>query len=264
VGKIDKDQNNNVTFQLTFARFESGPLEISSGIIDRLPFGHREFLSVRSDTGANIGERLLSARENQFSVALPGQSAPPASPSFVDFFLLGVRHILTGYDHLLFLFGLLIVSRNVRSAALLITCFTIAHSLTLALSTFGLVSLRSRLVEPAIAASIVYVGIENLFGEKRLQWRWILTFAFGLIHGLGFASVLREMGVANSGAEAVLPLFSFNLGVEAGQLSIAAIVLPVIWKLRQRPAFLRVGVPACSLVVALAGCYWLVERTVFG
>jgi hydrogenase/urease accessory protein HupE len=260
VGKIDEDRNNNVTFQLSFARSESGSLEISSGIIDRLPFGHREFLTVHSAAGANIADRLLSARENQLSVTIPDRLTRPASPSFIEFFLLGVRHILTGYDHLLFLFGLLIVSRTLRSAALLITCFTVAHSLTLALSTFGIVSLQSRFIEPAIAASIVYVGIENLFGETRLQWRWIITFTFGLVHGLGFAAVLREMGVAKSGA--IVPLFAFNLGVEAGQLSIAAIVLPIVWKLRQRPAFLRLGVPACSVIVACAGFYWLIERTI--
>lgn len=260
VSKIEKDQNDNITFRLTFARSGSGPLEISSGILDRLPFGHREFLSVNSAAGAKIAERLLSMRENQFTVRLPDRSAPAVATSFVDFFLLGVRHILTGYDHLLFLFGLLIVSRNVRPAALLITCFTIAHSLTLALSTFGIVSLQSRFIEPAIAASIVYVGIENLTRENCLQCRWVLTFAFGLIHGLGFASVLREMGVAKTGA--VVPLFAFNLGVEAGQLSIAAIVLPIVWQLRQRPTFLRFGVPACSIIVAFAGAYWLIERTI--
>ena len=262
VGKIDKDQNENITFRLNFARIGVGPLEISSGIIDRLPFGHREFVTVRTEIGDNLGDRLLSARENQFAVTFPEKLAPAVGPRFVDFFLLGVRHILTGYDHLLFLFGLLIVSRNARSAALLITCFTAAHSLTLALSTFGLVNLQSRFVEPAIAASIVYVGIENLFGGTgRLQWRWILTFAFGLVHGLGFASVLREMGVANTGVDTVVPLLSFNLGVEVGQLSVAAIVLPLIWKLRQSLSFLRFGVPACSLIVAFAGGYWLVERT---
>jgi hydrogenase/urease accessory protein HupE len=261
VGKIDKDQNENITFRLSFTPIGMGSLEIASGIIDRLPFGHREFVGVRTEAGVNLGDRLLSARDNRFAVTIPDKLARSVGPRFVDFFLLGIRHILTGYDHLLFLFGLLIVSRNARSAALLITCFTAAHSLTLALSTFGLVNLQSRFVEPAIAASIVYVGIENLFGGTgRLQWRWVITFAFGLVHGLGFASVLREMGVANT-VNAVVPLLSFNLGVEAGQLSVAAIVLPLIWKLRQRSSFLRFGVPACSLMVALAGGYWLVERT---
>ena len=265
VGTIDKDSNANVTFRLRFTRVGAGPLKISSGIIDRLPFGHREFLSVRTETGTSLGDRLLSARANLLSAAIPEAAPPPAASRFADFFLLGIRHILTGYDHLLFLFGLLIVSRNARSAALLITCFTAAHSLTLALSTFGLVNLQSRVVEPAIAASIVYVGFENLFrGTGRLQWRWVLTFAFGLIHGLGFASVLREMGIGNAKTAAVVPLLSFNLGVEAGQLCVAAIVLPIIWRLRERPSFLRVGVPAASAIVALAGSYWLVERTLFG
>ncbi len=262
IGEIDHDLNNNVTFRLRFARAGAGTLLISSGIINRLPFGHREFMTVRTEAGTNLGDRLVSARDNQLSVTVPDVPVRATGSRFVDFFLLGVRHILTGYDHLLFLFGLLIVSRNARSAALLITCFTAAHSLTLALSTFGLVNLQSRVVEPAIAASIVYVGIENLFGGKgRLQWRWVVTFAFGLIHGLGFASVLREMGVASAGVAAAVPLVSFNLGVEAGQLSVAAIALPVIWKLREHPSFLRLGVPGCSFVVALAGGYWFLERT---
>ncbi|MDB6147291.1 MAG: HupE / UreJ protein [Spartobacteria bacterium] len=263
LSRVRKDQNENITFELSYARSPGTPLQISSGVIDRLPFGHRQFVSIHTGSGASLGDRLLSARENVIVASIPHASGPTAGPRFLDFFVLGLRHILTGYDHLLFLFGLLIVSRNVRSAALLITCFTAAHSLTLALSTFGLVNLQSRIVEPAIAASIVYVGIENLFREKsRLRWRWILTFAFGLIHGLGFAAVLREMGVGFGGGNAVVPLFAFNLGVEAGQLSVAAIVLPIIWKLRQRPAFLRRGVPACSLLVALAGGYWLVERMI--
>ncbi|MEP6602390.1 MAG: HupE/UreJ family protein [Spartobacteria bacterium] len=262
VRKIDKDQNENVTFRFSFVREASGPLSISSGIIARLPFGHREFVSVHTDRGTSLGDRLLSARENQLSVSVPEQIAPTTGPRFADFFLLGIRHILTGYDHLLFLFGLLIVCRNARGAISLITCFTIAHSLTLALATFGLVNLQSRLVEPAIAASIVYVGIENLSrGGKHLSGRWILTFVFGLVHGLGFASVLRELGVASTSASAAVPLVGFNLGVEAGQLSIAAIILPAIWKLRDRASFLKFGVPACSLVVALAGGYWLLERT---
>jgi len=265
--KVDRDANDNVTFRLSYPRNITGPIGISSGIIDRLPFGHRELLSVHTDGGVMMGDRMLSARDNLFEASIPSEASsrtiPTAGPRFIDFLLLGIRHILTGYDHLLFLFGLLIVSRNARSAAWLITCFTAAHSLTLALSTFGLINLQSRFIEPAIAASIVYVGIENLFrGTAQLHWRWVLTFAFGLIHGLGFASVLREMGVGSTGANALVPLFAFNLGVEAGQLSIAVFVLPVIWKLRKRPSFLRVGVPACSLVVAFAGAYWLLERTV--
>ncbi|MCA1660259.1 MAG: HupE/UreJ family protein, partial [Verrucomicrobiaceae bacterium] len=94
--------------------------------------------------------------------------------------------------------------------------------------------------------------------------RWLLTLSFGLIHGLGFAGVLQELGIAQKGVSAVVPLAAFNLGVEAGQIAIAAIALPIIWKLRERPSFVRIGVPACSLLVACAGAYWLFERTVIG
>ncbi len=94
-----------------------------------------------------------------------------------------------------------------------------------------------------------------------LRGRWLLTFVFGLIHGLGFASVLHEMGIAKEGLGAVIPLVAFNSGIEAGQLVIAVIVLPIIWQLRRRPVFLRFGVPIFSLLVAAAGAFWLLERT---
>ncbi len=260
---ITRDASENVSFRLHFERVGEGRLEIVSGVIDQLPFGHRQFLNVLNAAGQPLGNRLLSARENQFETviaAAPLTLSPPVRGRFFDFLLLGIRHILTGYDHLLFLFGLLIVSRNARSAALLITCFTVAHSLTLALSTFNLVNLQSRIVEPAIAASIVYVGLENLYRGRTLDYRWILTFVFGLVHGLGFASVLREMGVANTGAKAAIPLIAFNSGVELGQLSIAVIILPLIWRLRRNLSFFRVAVPACSILIALAGGYWFFER----
>ena len=258
---VTRDAGSNVIFKLHFASSGDGSLDVASGVIDRLPFGHRQFLTVLTATGQTAGTKLLSARDNQFQTVLTSTvTVPPVRGNFLDFLLLGIRHILTGYDHLLFLFGLLLVSRNARSAALLITCFTVAHSLTLALSTFNLVNLQSRFVESAIAASIVYVGVENLYRGKTLDYRWILTFLFGLVHGLGFATVLREMGVANTGIKAAIPLIAFNSGVEIGQLSIALIVLPLIWKARRNATFFRIAVPACSILIALAGGYWFIER----
>ncbi len=259
------DANQNVEFRSSFAT-PPGTSEITfdSLLLQDLPFGHRQAFAARDAAGNEIARQILSGRDRVAVIPLQGKNAPRPRARFFEFLLLGIRHILTGYDHLLFLFGLLIVCRTLRSALLLITCFTIAHSLTLALSTFGLVNLPSRFVEAAIAASILYVGIENLLrADGNLRGRWLITFAFGLIHGLGFASVLREMGIARTGLAAVVPLVAFNSGVEVGQLTVAAIILPVIWKLRQRPGFLRVGVPACSLAVALAGGYWLLQRTIF-
>jgi len=123
------------------------------------------------------------------------------------------------------------------------------------------VQISPAMVEPLIAVSIVYVGIENLV-RHQLSWRWLLAFSFGLIHGLGFASVLHELGIGAQAGRALVPLLSFNLGVELGQISIAAVVLPLIWRMRRNPAFVLRYTPAFSLVVALLGGYWLIERTI--
>lgn len=258
------DQNKNVEFQLTYSRPPgAGKITIRSALLSELPFGHRQAFAAQDAAGREIARQLLSSQEDTATL-MTGGAPILVSHTFLDFLLLGIRHILTGYDHLLFLFGLLVVCRHVRSALLLITCFTVAHSLTLALSTFGLVQLPSRFVESAIAASILFVGVENLArGDGALRGRWLLTFAFGLVHGLGFASVLREMGVANSGVAAVVPLVAFNSGVEVGQLSVAALLWPILAHLQKNPRFRRLGVPACSVVVALAGGYWLVQRALF-
>jgi hypothetical protein len=114
-------------------------------------------------------------------------------------------------------------------------------------------------VEPLIAASIVYVGIENIF-SRNLDRRWLLTFGFGLVHGFGFASVLRELGIGSGAGGTAIPLVSFNLGVEIGQIAIALIILPAVWKLRAQPTFITKYVPACSVLITLIGAFWLVER----
>ena len=186
-------------------------------------------------------------------------SALEAVGSFTNFLCLGVKHILTGYDHLLFLFGLLLVARGFFSSLGIITSFTIAHSITLALATLHLVQIPSRIVEPLIAASIVFVGAENLLRGDIPKARRIVPFGFGLIHGFGFASALRETGIG-SGTGIVLPLFSFNLGVEFGQIMVAALALPIIWKLRENPMFITRWAPACSAAVVLLGSFWFVQR----
>jgi hydrogenase/urease accessory protein HupE len=147
----------------------------------------------------------------------------------------------------------------------IISCFTLGHSITLAAATLDWVNLPARYTEPLIAASIVYVGLENLWRRgAEPRGRWAVTFVFGLIHGFGFASVLRDLGVGQGGSGLLLPLFSFNLGVELGQIAVAAVALPLIWRLRKNEKFLQRGVPALSALVAAAGLYWLLERTIFG
>jgi hydrogenase/urease accessory protein HupE len=258
------DQNNNVEVRLNFNAAAFSSLEIQSKLIASLPLGHRQYLKVQDSAGETVFERLLSGSADCATVQMPQTSASIAAiqavRSFANFLSLGVRHILTGYDHLLFLLGLLLVARGFFAALNIITSFTIAHSITLAVATLHAVQIPSRIVEPLIAASIVFVGVENLLHGKIPKSRRLVTFGFGLIHGFGFASALREAGIASSAGGIVLPLFSFNLGVELGQVMVAAVALPIIWKLRENPMFVARWAPACSAVVVLLGSFWLVER----
>lgn len=172
---------------------------------------------------------------------------------------LGYTHILPkGLDHMLFVLGLFLLSPRLKPLLLQVTAFTIAHSITLGLSIYGVVSLPSRVVEPLIALSIAYVAIENLITRELKPWRLALVFTFGLLHGLGFAGVLRELGLPRQ--EFLTALLTFNVGVEGGQLTIigAALVAaaPFLKKGWYRP---RVVIPA-SLLIATAGIYWIVAR----
>ena len=258
------DELDNASVHLVFPMNTCSNLVIRSKWLALLQPGHRQFFSLQNPAGDTLAERLLSANADTVTLQMDALNAQSPGTShknsFADFLLMGVKHIWTGYDHLLFLFGLLIVTRNFGSSVKIITCFTIAHSITLAVATLSLVQFSRRIVEPLIAASIVYVGIENLFRGDDPKGRWLLTFAFGLVHGFGFASVLRELGVGANGSSIAVPLVSFNLGVELGQVVVAALVLPVIWKLRTKPVFVARWVPVCSVLVALLGGYWFVQR----
>jgi hydrogenase/urease accessory protein HupE len=258
------DENNNVEVRLNFHAIDFSSLEIQSKIIASLPLGHRQYLQVQNSAGETVFERLLSATAERATVQVPASNVSIAAfeavHSFGNFLSLGVKHILTGYDHLLFLFGLLLVARGFFSSLGIITSLTIAHSITLAVATLHLVQIPSRIVEPLIAASIVFVGIENLLRGDVLKARRMVTFGFGLVHGFGFASALHEAGVASHTGGIVLPLFSFNLGVELGQVMVAAAALPIIWKLRESPMFIPRWATACSAVVVLLGSFWFVER----
>jgi hydrogenase/urease accessory protein HupE len=251
---------NSVHFSLEFSTLNANlaELRISTPLLNRLPRGHKQFCTVYDRENKVVAERLLTTQSNNFTINL--QTTPAANKSIVGFLVLGVEHILTGYDHLAFLLALLLAGGPLRSNAKIITSFTAAHSLTLVLATFGLIEISPGIVEPVIAASIVFVGLENLFG-RRVAARWLVTFVFGLVHGLGFASALRELGIGGLGARAAIPLVSFNLGVELAQIAIAAVVLPLVWRLQQRPSFTVRHAPALSLAITLAGIYWLVART---
>lgn len=253
------EHSSVVALQLRFSGPIGQHLELRSGMIGLLARGHKQFVSLRDRDGRILYERMLEPGDDRLSYDFDSQR--PAKSSFTAFLKLGIEHILTGYDHLAFLLALLLVGSSFRSSAKLISSFTAAHSLTLALATFGVMQIPSRIVEPLIAASIVYVGVENLLRGNRSN-RWLLTFGFGLVHGLGFASVLRDLGIAQTG-NALVPLLSFNIGVELGQLAIASLFIPIVWNLKKSPKFELRYVPACSAAIAAVGICWLIQRAVF-
>jgi hypothetical protein len=175
------------------------------------------------------------------------------------FVRLGVEHIFTGYDHLAFLLGLLVATATLGSLVKIITSFTIAHSITLALATFNLVILPTRLTESLIALSIGYVATENLLDFRAMK-RYYITFLFGLVHGFGFSNVLREMDLPKSSL--ALSLFSFNAGVEIGQITFVLLIFPLVQDLVSS-GWKRLK-PAVSIGVACLAVYWFVQRAFLG
>lgn len=284
---VSLTQEQDLEFILEYAAPQHTPLHFRASQVKKLGSGYAVTVVVLSDKNEFLGSKLLIDEDATFDLPLPaaytgaatgstdpssaasGKSSPApaasAKPSFSfrSYLRLGIEHILTGYDHLLFLGALLVVCRSLRGFLVIITCFTLAHSLTLGLAALDIVTLPSRVVEPLIAASIVYVALENLArrGQEPKGRGW-LTFSFGLIHGFGFASALKDTGLGRDLGSLILPLFTFNLGVEMGQMLVAAVCLPIWWQLRKIKAVERWGAIVVSAVVGCAGLYWLLERTV--
>jgi hypothetical protein len=173
---------------------------------------------------------------------------------------LGYTHILPyGLDHILFVVGLFLLSDRWRPLVAQISAFTVAHSITLALTMYGVVSLPARVVEPIIAVSIAYVAIENLITAELKPWRVALVFSFGLLHGMGFAGVLQEIGLPRS--QFANALISFNAGVELGQLSVVVLLALLVAQWRSNHvAYRRWIVQPASLAIALVGAFWSVQR----
>lgn len=239
----------------------------------RLPAGATQVVwSYAADYGDAV-VNFLNNNDNSKTTywLVKGQSSPPfvlqgpaqQRPWFevmVDYLELGFIHILPmGLDHILFVLGLFLLSRHLGPLLWQVTAFTVAHSITLALSIYGVIEMSPTVVEPLIALSIAYVGLENLFTRTLHSWRVLLVFVFGLLHGMGFAGVLLELGLPAS--EFVSALVAFNLGVEFGQLSVIALAFAAVFWLRDRDPYYRnlVVIPG-SLVIAVMGLYWTWER----
>jgi hypothetical protein len=254
---------DGLELDLLFVCESDAPREVElGGLFAALARGHRH--EAAFSAGAKTETRLLFEGQSRLDLGVQrGASPEPAESSratlarAIDFVHMGIEHIWLGFDHLVFLLGLVVVGLEKRRVLGIVTAFTLAHSLTLALSVLGVWSPPGSVVEPLIALSVAYVGIEN-FVARSFERRTLVAFAFGLVHGFGFAGALGDVGFGGSATS--LGLFAFNLGVEFGQLAVLAVLLPLLAMLRRSPALVRGVVPAINAAVVLLGVAWFVLR----
>lgn len=248
------------------------------GIIARLegkyPKEAKEFSfsASRSFAAVNLtvfDQHALSG--SQFTLA-PGEASPPHAIGVVSegshagrqsvwrYLILGFEHIIPeGLDHVLFVLGLFLLATRLRPLLWQVTAFTIAHSVTLALAIYGVVDLPAHIVEPLIALSIAYVAIENIVTTQLKPWRPVVVFLFGLLHGMGFAGVLRKLGLPREDFAAALVLF--NVGVELGQLAVIGLAFLAVGWLRHKSWYRKAITVPASCAIAIVGLYWAVTRT---
>lgn len=195
-------------------------------------------------------------------IALAGGGQAGAWETFLRYCVVGFDHIIPkGLDHVLFVLGLFFLAARLRPLFWQISAFTLAHTVTLAASALGYVSVPASVVEPIIALSIVYVAVENMFSDQLMRWRPFVVFCFGLLHGLGFASVLGQFGLPDS--TFISALIGFNVGVELGQLTVIAVAFLLVGYWFRDKSWYRaaISIPG-SAIIALIGAYWFVERTI--
>jgi hypothetical protein len=253
---------------------ERGAAELVLRMTGAIPGGAKSFtwsntlklgtylLTVRSE-GEEPERAWMEGGQASRPFALTPNVVPPTRGQIIrQYLLLGYTHILPkGTDHILFVLGIFLFSTRLKPVLLQVTAFTVAHTITLALTIYGVVSLRPAIVEPLIALSIVYVAVENVATQELKPWRVGLVFGFGLLHGMGFAGVLSQLGLPRS--EFLTGLLCFNAGVELGQMTvILAAFLLIGLSFRRRPWYRSRAVIPISLAIAAVGLYWALTRAV--
>ncbi len=221
-------------------------------------------LRVSSETNPDIFNAYLTNGDKSEQVPIVSIVEQSKWSIFKNYIVSGFEHIIPlGLDHILFVIGLFLLSAHLRPLLIQVTIFTLAHSITLALGIYDFIPLTDenlKWIEALIAASIVYVCIENIFFNQLTRWRPLVIFAFGLLHGLGFASVLRDFGLSEGSF--AIGLVAFNIGVEIGQITVIAIcfLLVGLW-FRNKPWYRKVITIPASIIIALIAIYWVLERT---
>jgi hypothetical protein len=227
----------------------------------RLPFVLGDTLHTLELPDGNSHTEPVSAGE--YSSTIPLELKPPGTGAKMvaigKYVVVGFHHIIPeGQDHILFVLGLFLFSARLKPLLWQVSAFTVAHSITLGLALYGVVRLPASITEPMIAASIVFVAVENLFTKEVKPWRYVVVFCFGLVHGLGFASAFADAGLPRQ--DFLIGLVGFNVGVECGQLTVIVGAFLLVGWFRNRPWYRRAIVVPCSLVIALTALFWTFQR----
>ena len=247
-----------VRFDFTIPAAPPGALDVQAHMFPYDPV-HQTFVNVYED--ADLRQQWILSEGDETRTHYAGTTAGVMAV-MATFIPSGIHHILIGPDHILFLVALLLLGGSLKRLAIIVTSFTIGHSVTLSLAALGMVMIPAAIVEPLIALSIVFVAADNLLRAEGRDLRAGIAFVFGLVHGFGFAYVLREFGLPD--AALVWSLFSFNLGVEIGQLAIVVVVAGLLHLLRRHSEKAARQVATIgSLAVMAAGVYWFVDRVFF-
>jgi hydrogenase/urease accessory protein HupE len=251
-----EEQAIKLTYQIIDE--QPGALVVDTNLFPYDP-NHQTFINIYE--GAELRQQLIyNARSEEHTYYLG--TADGAIEVMKTFIPSGIHHIMIGPDHILFLVGLLLLGGSWVALLKIVTAFTVGHSVTLSLAALNVVTPPATVIEPAIALSIVFVGADNLVRGTGRDLRMWVALVFGLVHGFGFANVLREFGLPREALG--WSLFSFNVGVEIGQLAIVLLVMAALTAIQRRSATVRQRVAfAGSLVVIAAGTYWFVQRVFF-
>ncbi len=260
VRRLLQQSPDNIDYRVTFSGIGIRPKQAKT-----VALYFPEYLGVINFELASPVQALVSSGVKTDKFALSQQNVSQLAISIansLNYIWQGIIHIIPkGLDHILFVLALFLFSTRLSSLLWQISAFTLAHMVTLALGIYGILIVPSIIVEPIIALSIAYVAFENLFHHKLKSYRLLLVFIFGLLHGLGFASVLLELGLPEN--QALASLVSFNIGVELGQLSVVALAFVLLAWARNKPWYQSKIATPLSLIIALMGCYWFIERIFF-
>ena len=272
--KLTIEEDDNLLVSLTYYESDINSVNLSMPLLSQLPRGHRHYLQINGHDVST--QHVLSARSNSVSIDLNNNSSMnETNQKFNAYFSQGLVHIFWGLDHILFLLTLILpalfASEHLRNSSgknlkytlldiiKIITAFSIAHSITLGLALFQIVQLPGKLVEVAIAFSIVICAVHNLRPILPIS-RWVLAFGFGLIHGFGFAGALTSLGMESQ--ETLLPLLAFNLGIEVGQIVIVIVVVPLLFLIRHTSYFVHWIYKGGSMAAIVIASVWMIERLI--